>query len=563
MSASPSLTRYFPFQLSLQSPLLATGPDGDPNSATTLPYIPGSLIRGAVARGLGDPGADAARLSTFRDLILTGDVRYLNAYPVAANRRALPALVALRNKKGSDDTKPQLHFDLLAYHGTPAADHELDDETWPEVSLGGGPAFLLTEGSTRYRVRPSVSGRTHQQRDRPVGRAWKEANGTAHGTVFTYEALDAGQTFGGVIAVDGAAAEIEARIAVIREKLGERLLLGRSRRAGYGGDAAITWQAPRDAEREGSHPLADGVQPGTPFQVTLLAPYLGRDAATGQLDPTALEGEVIDALAGHVSVERRGWSFARVGGYNRTWGLPLPQAPVARAGSALLLRATAPIPLTALLSLEHAGLGERRVEGFGRVAFSPEPVGVISVSPPPAPAAPAQPPGQPTELTLRIQRRLLVSRLEQAILREAARLAGDANAIPSPNLLGRLRLLFRQSPEQALRGLLVWLGDGNQALRPAALRQLERCALATAGRRVNFRHWLEETATTADLGALLSLDVTAQRTNLTSEDSARADIRQRLPWLRARLIEAVITDLMRESRREHTQASLVPVTGVS
>ena len=67
-----------------------------------------------------------------------------------------------------------------------------------------------------------------------------------------------------------------------------------------------------------------------------------------------------------VTVERIRWGFTEAGGYNRTWGLSLPQRPALAAGSVVLLRAQQELPLDLLLAVEHEGLGERRIDGFGR-----------------------------------------------------------------------------------------------------------------------------------------------------------------------------------------------------
>lgn len=58
-----------------------------------------------------------------------------------------------------------------------------------------------------------------------------------------------------------------------------------------------------------------------------------------------------------------------VAGFNRKWGLPLPQLPVIKAGS---VYAFAPQDLDAdtCAQLVREGIGERRNEGFGRVAIN-------------------------------------------------------------------------------------------------------------------------------------------------------------------------------------------------
>jgi len=64
--------RYLPYTLTLNAPAIMTSLGGDPNSARTLPFIPGSAIRGAVARALGDPGDDAEKQESFQKLVLGG-----------------------------------------------------------------------------------------------------------------------------------------------------------------------------------------------------------------------------------------------------------------------------------------------------------------------------------------------------------------------------------------------------------------------------------------------------------------------------------------------------------
>ena len=59
-----------------------------------------------------------------------------------------------------------------------------------------------------------------------------------------------------------------------------------------------------------------------------------------------------------------------VGGFNRYWGLPLCQVPAVQAGSVFVYEVLTPIPADALQTLEREGIGERRVEGFGRVAVN-------------------------------------------------------------------------------------------------------------------------------------------------------------------------------------------------
>ena len=58
-----------------------------------------------------------------------------------------------------------------------------------------------------------------------------------------------------------------------------------------------------------------------------------------------------------------------IGGFNRKWGLPLPQALAVSMGSVLVFKDPGCDP-TLLEDLEARGIGERRAEGFGRIAFN-------------------------------------------------------------------------------------------------------------------------------------------------------------------------------------------------
>jgi len=73
----------------------------------------------------------------------------------------------------------------------------------------------------------------------------------------------------------------------------------------------------------------------------------------------------VDALR-HVRAYQR---LRPVGGFNRTAGLPLAQDWAIQAGSVFVYRAT-DLSLERLRDLETQGIGERRAEGFGRLAVN-------------------------------------------------------------------------------------------------------------------------------------------------------------------------------------------------
>jgi CRISPR-associated protein Csx10 len=546
------MIRYVPYTLSLRAPATLTSLAGDPNSSSTLPFIPGSALRGATARGLGDPGGDPDRRESFRQLILDGTVRFLNAYPRAGGRRALPMPVSLRTDKNLEPgPKGELTaWDLAGFDGESTG----DGERWPEASLSMIPEPFVSVGAAQpLRVGPARGSRVHQQRDRARGHAWTDPKTEEpHGTIFAFEFLEAGQEFDGIVQIIGDDdAMCDVLTARIKNTLRGPILLGRSRRGGYGGDATISWGDPRDREVSGEGITSMDVPVGTEFRMLLVSAYVGRDPETGQLDPAHLTSEIVDRLGGRVEVVRRRWSFELVGGFNRKWRLEIPQALACAAGSVLVLKTTGRIPLADLLAVEHGGLGERRVEGLGRVVFLEAPRQTLVLRVPLA--GPARTPvGDPPELVRFAETRIVDAAVDRVIHEEAVRLTRNPRFIPSTSLLGRLRNAMRAKPEEALATLQTWLaqeGSPRNRLKRPAMEQLERCRIGD-GQRLSA--WLCAIAAGGggqDIAARLRLDAVAQRSHIVSEASAREVLAGRDVALRARLIDATLAALSRRQRR--------------
>ncbi|GIX46056.1 MAG: CRISPR-associated RAMP protein Csx10 [Candidatus Tectimicrobiota bacterium] len=550
------ICRYLPYTLTLHAPAVLTALGGDPNSSRTLPFIPGSAIRGAAARALGDPGTDPQRLRTFRALILDGSVRFLNAYPRVAGRRALPTPVSLRVDKtavlGPDGELEA--WDLAAFAGV----REDDENDWPEVTFSPVPEpFVTISAAQPVRVGPARGSRIHQQRDRQRGRAWKDpTTEEPHGTIFVFEFLEAGQEFDGLVQVFGEdEAACEALERQVKAALEPPILIGRSRRGGYGGDATISWAQARDREVIGQGLVGADLPAGRQFRAVLTSPYIGRDPHTGQLDPSRFAEEIVERLRGRARIVRRRWSFDLAGGFNRKWRLEIPQALACAAGSVLVLETTKPIRLADLLEVEHSGLGERRVDGFGRLTFleAPSQRLVLRVPSPTPVKAPAE--GEVPELVRFAEARIVDAAVERAIREEAARLARSATRIPTPSLLGRLRNAMRPEPETALATIRTWLGhDGpsETRLRRPALDQLERCRL-DKGQRLS--DWLREMAATdggQQLAETLRLDALVQRFHIISEATAREHLGSLELSLRARFIDNVLAALSRTKRQRRS-----------
>lgn len=554
---------YLRFDLKLCSSAIVSTLSGDPNSAATQRFIPGSAIRGVMAGRLLASGEDGHG-ELFERLILSGDVRYLHAYPQIGGSRSLPVPLSWKNPK--DD--PTFASDLASFDGMITEDTDAEDfeDRWPESALvSPSGTFVSASASSGQRTLDAVrvGARVHQQRDRVKGRPWKDRHESSHGAIFAYEYLEAGQIFTGMIQVSGAATNDVDRIKRLLE---QPILIGRSRRAGYGGDAVVSELVEIPREFAGASALLSADVPaGQEFRVLLTSAYIGRHPLTGQNDPKAIEHELIEALGGAVTVERRRWAFETVGGFNRKWGLETPQALAVRGGSVLVLRATRDIPMETLLAIEDQALGERCTEGFGRIAFlTPSDTGRIRLGP-----------GDGT-----LQRSYTSSGaienehlkfLESRLVLNAARVELDrvtrldlvaTSKLPTNSLLGRLRSPLRgalddQTATQALQTLATWCGESNNALKKEAQGKLTDCKLRIGSTEQSLLNWLVAIATghagwealLAATGNQASVTALATRHHLTTVEAAQAILEAHAAELRVYLIDAVLAAMARKNRR--------------
>jgi len=552
-----NLHRYVPYTLTLNSPAIVTALGGDPNSSSCLPFIPGAAVRGAVAAALGDPGGDGCRRQEFHDLILSGKMRYLNAYPCFEDRRALPVPVSLRRQKNAADSdNPVSAIDLAAFDDETPSDEEAIN-SWPDAQLTPLDAGFLTIGEAQPTLsQPKMNARLHNQRDRAKGRAWKDQQGRTHGAIFSFESLEAGQAFQGIVQLKCEDEEELLRTENrIKELLGGSILVGRSRRAGYGGMATVEWGEARGREVHGSgcegmRPLTGDIGPGRQFRLLFTSACIVRDSATGQIDPAALV-ELIGGLFGARAVLlRRRWSFEGIGGFNRKWRLEVPQTIAVSAGSVFVFEAKQRIEASEIHRIEDDGLGERKEEGFGRLVFLDKPQRTVSLRRPNE-AAKVQTGGQPPPLVAAIEAGILRTQIARQIEESAAELlpSPEKAAAISNSLIGRLRTPLRGGPSAALDTLRRWLNGEREAerLKRPAMQKLERCVMNDGK---SLAEWILEAARGENVLEWLHADLLAQKWHIVSEESAMRFIEAGTEELSARLIDSVLAALALRNKAE-------------
>jgi CRISPR-associated protein Csx10 len=556
MSTTPI---YLHYRLHLHSPAIVSTLSGDPSSAATQPFIPGSTLRGALAARLLTNGI-SGESDEFHRLILSGAVRYLHAYPELAGDRSLPVSLSWKRLKAERD---QVH-DLAAFSGHVDVSLDTEDFDWPKEALSTvSEPFNSASVSSGARIiaTPLIDTRLHQQQDRVKGRPWKDDNEHRHGVIFAYEYLEADQLFRGVIQINsGADADVER----VKSLLGiAPILVGRSRRAGYGGEAAVEFVRQSKREYENASEAVRGDIPeGKCFRLLLASAYIGRHPETGQIDPCALHLELQGRLS--ATVERTRWAFETVGAFNQKWRLEVPQVQAVAAGAVLVLRSTAPISVDTLRTIEHEGLGERRCEGFGRILFlehSDDNRELLLKDPKPV-TRPTEDreSGDDKQLQFLEQRIVLAAARAELDRVAAIDLAGQAKKRPTSSLLGRLRTLFRgvrdeQSAQSALANLATWCGNGGDALKERARDQLKKYTVPDR----SLFEWLQKLAELkhdqdgweallAASGNASTLTGLAARSHLTSSAAAEAVLRGHSALLRVYLIDALLSTLALQNR---------------
>lgn len=345
--------------LQTQQPILATSFQGDPNSDVSYSYIPGSMIRGALIsryikyKHLSD--LDLTNLEV-RRLFFDQQTAYLNAYLVDENQeRTLPTPRCLFKDKNEETEFSIYNFSLI--------ERDKRDEEITPKSLGYD-FYCIQDEIKRiklYTTKQRIN--IHNFRDREKGRSHKK-----EGEIFRYQAIDSEQTFQTVILCQDQDLELLNNLLKKTD-----IWLGGSQSAGYGHCQIIDF--PKVSNHEEWTEIRISVDERTDhetFIITLLSDAIFRDQWGQYVADPNLVKEAIEAKLNHqleFADDGIYSSSTLIGGFNRKWGLPLPQIQAISAGSVFVFKS---ITLTGeqIQELELQGIGERCNEGFGRIAIN-------------------------------------------------------------------------------------------------------------------------------------------------------------------------------------------------
>jgi CRISPR-associated protein Csx10 len=464
------------FSLTTQQPLLATSFQGDPNSDVSYAYITGSMIRGAMIgrymRQYQISDLDIAN-PQIRNLFFDDDkIHYLNAYIESKDKkvRTLPVPRSWTKDKSAD--LPMSIYDKATSEGLPEEPKSVE-QSFCTVS---GKSVSLYSVERRINI--------HNQRDRSKGRSMKNGEGE----IFRYDAIDAGQTFQAVILCD--ADEYHVIEKLLNSK--DDIWLGGSQSAGYGYCKIIDLKTVDDNWNEIGIPVAKRTSQDN-FVITLLSNAIFCDDCGQTIaNPNLVKNEIekILGIEDDLKIKAIYAGSENIGGFNRKWGLPLPQVPALKMGSVFVFE---DFPLTEeqIKLLESTGIGERRVDGFGRIS-----VNWLSESKFDAKKADRQ--GKSDEILLqgdslslaeKMSDRLLRQKLDRKLLEQLGRLSIQDGI--SNSQLSRLRLVARQALPKNPKLVLDMLND----LPRNAQKQLEtkiKVGNRETSLKLQIETWLED-----------------------------------------------------------------------
>lgn len=343
------MTIYYCYEIKTLQPLKMGGTGSQADNEAALDYIAGSALRGAfIGAYLQEkPGIELHQDGHMRRQWLEGDLRFLNGYLSVDGRRSWPFPACLYMTKDNrklfgEQEQPVPVVNPLA---------NLIDEQMERVPAAGFISDGYAEQFTWYQTKMTAKLHINLQADQT--------------RLYRYEAIAPGQSFISVVAVEHEDDEIKSFLQSFSNKT---IYLGGSKSNGYGKCQVI------DVTRWADNPeypdnLPDFAQT---VYVYCLSDVIIRDEA-GRLSPRIPEC----ILAAGLGVERVILESAAVqtivtDGFNQKWGARLPKQQAIQKGSVFKYRYESNINKSKAERFLHQGIGERCVDGFGRIALLPE-----------------------------------------------------------------------------------------------------------------------------------------------------------------------------------------------
>ncbi|MCO7255744.1 hypothetical protein KSI86_16415 [Dickeya oryzae] len=318
------------FQLTTREPLIISQNTASTLTHLSLPFIPGSVLQGAIATRL-LPVLSADEQDA---LLYSGQCRIFSAYPLQQGQIVLPMPASWQQCKG-DESDTVINLAAAAFS--------------PSSGRRYRPCSSNFISDTCVDVTVPMTLTTRTAIDRQTARA-------ADGQIYNYTAIRAGQTFG--VIIECTHPSLAERL---RHELGGEWLLGRARSSEFGrvvltpARLTTTWPAPAEAST---------------LVIWCLSDLLCRDRQG--LPTLAPEADRLHpALSGTLCPQRSVIRERRVRPFNRARGGPDSEQIRIAAGSVLVYTLTSPASAALLLQIEQQGAGDAREQGLGWLAINP------------------------------------------------------------------------------------------------------------------------------------------------------------------------------------------------
>jgi CRISPR-associated protein Csx10 len=354
----------------LDEPLIISERAPAGNQFDTRPALPGSALRGALA-GLAAQRNDLSDPDIYREfvaLFLRGGVVFPTLYLACHHQNhlypAVPAPLGLLTCEIAPFGHQTEGHGLYVLEATPVKTCRYDSCDGRLEPVNG---FLVLRQQAPYSILPGESAELHTRIDPKTNRVTPR-------DLYGYTALDAGQYLVGEMVCAGETAWTRLQeMTGLEERTSISLRLGKAHRRGYGkvtvwmercDDKPQTWIQVPLSQRV---PSLDKTVTLTLLTNTIIADRWGRQA-------TGFEREWLEQALGlgALKIEVASARVRDIDGFNIQMGLPRWRDRALVSGSMVIIKFLSPPPdwEMRMEDLESNGIGLRRNEGLGRIAFN-------------------------------------------------------------------------------------------------------------------------------------------------------------------------------------------------
>ena len=311
-----------------------------------LSYITGSTIRGAfISKYLKENKIkDLSNDLRNRELLLGGEMKFLNAYPSIDGERTIPFPNCFYAEKDQ--------LNMLDYGEVVQLHNELEMSQKEGMEKVRVSEFCLLKELYYHPVRVEKIFNLHITKN-------KDKN-----NIYRYEAIKQGQTFIGIITFDGTEEQLNQCVELLEDNI---FYLGGSKGTGYGKckltDVEVYDNNVEIVAMDDNFYEEDSSET---FYILALSDIISRNQwgqVIGSIDANYLKEQLrleeVELIGGSVATQL-------ISGYNNTWKTRIPQITGIKAGSVLKYKFKGKVDNALVKELMDRGIGDRREEGYGR-----------------------------------------------------------------------------------------------------------------------------------------------------------------------------------------------------